>query len=383
MKQLRLIVALGLLAITACKKEQQPSQQPGEIESRAKGQSDNRDKNGYVYTLSNQPGSNDVLVYRRSSDGMLTFTGAYPTGGTGTGTGLGNQGAIVFADGQKYLLAVNPGSNTISALQVTGNNLHLRSTVSSGGIRPVSITSHDDLVYVLNQGGNGSISGFRMMANGRLVPIPNSTRPLSVNAPTDPAQISFVLDGRVVVITEKATNTITTYTITPSGVPGVRHSIASSTPTPFGFAPGVLGTVFISEAAGGAPGASVLSSYRVQVNGQISVIEGSVGAGQTAACWVVITKDGEFAYTTNTGSNNLSTFAINVLSGSIDVHDPVSATSPGGPIDAALTNDSKFLYVLNSMANSISGYAVGEDGSLTHIQTVGGVPPGATGLAAK
>ncbi|MGB8195130.1 MAG: beta-propeller fold lactonase family protein [Chitinophagaceae bacterium] len=381
MKQLRLIVALGLLAITACKKEQQASQQT-EIPAQARG-SDNSDKNGYVYTLSNQPSSNEVLVYRRSSDGMLAFAGSYPTGGTGTGGGLGNQGAIVFADGQKYLLAVNPGSNTISALQVTGNNVHVRSTVSSGGVRPVSITSYGDLVYVLNQGGNGSISGFRIVNNGRLVAIPNSTRPLSVNAPTDPAQISFVLNGSVVVITEKATNTITTYTISPSGVPGAKHSITSSTPTPFGFAPGAMGTVFISEAAGGAPGASVLSSYRVQENGQISVVEGSVGAGQTAACWVVITEDGEFAYTTNTGSNNLSSFAVNVLTGSIDVHEAIAATSPPGPIDAALSNGSKFLYVLTAMGHTINGYAVGEDGSLTPMQTVGGVPPGATGLAAK
>jgi 6-phosphogluconolactonase len=383
MKQLRLIVALGILAITGCKKEQKLSPRQGEIQAQAKEQSDNRDKNGYVYTLSNQPAGNEVIVYRRSSDGMLALAGSYSTGGTGTGGGLGNQGAIVFADGQKFLLAVNPGSNSISALQITGNNLHLRSTVSSGGMRPVSITSYDDLVYVLNQGGNGSISGFRLKANGTLVPIPNSTRPLSVNAPTDPAQISFVQEGEVVVITEKATNTITTYTISPAGVPGARHSITSSTPTPFGFAPGSPATVFISEAAGGAPGASVLSSYRVMDNGQISVVEGSVGAGQTAACWVVITQDGRFAYTTNTGSNNLSTFAVNVFTGNIDVYAPVAATSPGGPIDAALTNDSKYLYVLNSMAHSISAYMVGEDGSLTPVQTVGGVPPCATGLAAK
>jgi 6-phosphogluconolactonase len=382
MKQLRLIAALCLLAITACKKEQQPTAQPGEIEGHA-NHHNNHNSKGYVYTLSNQPSSNDVLVYRRASDGRLTFTGSYPTGGTGTGTGLGNQGAIVFSDNKKYLLAVNPGSNTISALQVTGNNLHLRSTVSSGGIRPVSITSHDDIVYVLNQGGNGSIAGFKLRPNGQLVPIPNSIRPLSVNAPTDPAQISFVLHGSVVVITEKATNTITTYTINDAGMPGARHSIMSSTPTPFGFAPGKLGNIFVSEAAGGAPGASVLSSYRVQWNGQISVVEGSVGAGQTAACWVVITSDGRFAYTTNTGSNNLSTFAVNIFSGSIDVHDPVSATSPGGPIDAALSEGSKYLYVLNSMAHSISAYKVGANGSLAPIQEVGGVPPGATGLAAE
>lgn len=382
MKQFRLILALGLLALTACKKEQQPATED-ELVSAANNKSANSDKNGYVYTLSNQPASNDVIIYRRDSDGMLTLRGSYPTGGTGTGTGLGNQGAIVFAEGGKYLLAVNAGSNTISCLQVTGNNVHVRSTVSSGGVRPVSITSYNDIVYVLNQAGPGSIAGFRLEQNGRLVPIPNSIRMLSDGTPTDPAQISFVLDGRAVVITEKATNMITTFTIDNAGMPGARHSITSSTPTPFGFAPGKVGNVFVSEAAGGAPGASVLSSYRVQANGAIALVEGSVGAGQTAACWVVITDDGQIAYTTNTGSNNISSFAVNVFSGSIDVQQPVAAPAGAGPIDAALSDGSKFLYVLNAMDHTIRAYAVGANGSLTMIQTVGGVPPGATGLAAN
>ncbi len=338
---------------------------------------------GNVYTLSNQMNGNKVLVYRRAANGMLSWQSSFSTGGNGTGGGLGNQGAVILSDDGDVLLAVNAGSNTVSSLKITGSGLNLKSTVSSGGMVPVSIAVHDDLVYVLNAGGNGNISGFRLKNNGKLYPIPHSSRPLSVGAATGAAQISFVLGGRVLVITEKATNTITTYTVNGMGLPGMMHTRTSSSPTPFGFAPGRFGLIFVSEAVGGAMGASVLSSYRVHDNGEISLVDGSVGAGQTAACWVVITKNGKYAYTTNTGSNNLTSFDVNQNSGDIDLRDAIAATTPAGPIDAALSNNSKFLYVLNAGGNSISVFTVSGTSSLGSIQTVTGLPAGATGLAAN
>lgn len=380
MKRTGLLIALSTLLFAACKKDQHLQQTPDELQgSSAKA---NHHAAGHVYTMSNEPGGNRVFDYLRAADGTLTLAGTYPTGGTGTGTGLGSQGAVIFADNGGVLLVVNPGSNSISSFKITPAGLNLKSVVNSGGIRPVSLTSHDDLVYVLNQGGNGNISGFRLRNNDKLEPIPNSTRPLSVAAPTDPAQVSFVLGGRALVITEKATNTITTYTVNYAGIPGARHSITSSTPTPFGFDKGTLGLVFVSEAAGGAPGASALSSYRVLLNGEISLVEGSVSAGQTAACWVVI-KDGKYAYATNTGSNNITNFGVNIFNGDIAVDDAVAATTPPGPIDAALSRDSRFLYVLNSGGHSISVFAAAANGDLSHIQTVPGLPPAAAGLAAN
>ena len=352
---------------------------------------------GYVYTLSNQTKGNKVLVYSRTSEGTISYVTAYPTGGTGTGGGLGNQGAITLSgnsnghrsdgdhnDGDHendLLLAVNPGSNSVSSFKVSGGGLQWVSTVSSGGTTPVSVTMDNNIVYVLNSGGSGNISGFMLHADGSLHPIANSTRPLS-SASAGAAQVSFVADGNAVAITEKATNKIITYTINSQGIPGMMHSITSVHPTPFGFAVGSNGNIFVSEAAGGAPGASALSSYHINDNGTIALVDGPVGANQTAACWVVLTNNGKYAFTTNTGSNNLSTFRVNSM-GSISIVNAISATTGAGPIDAALSNNSKFLYVLNSGSHSIGVYAVDNNGSLSSVQTVSGLPVGATGLAAK
>lgn len=51
---------------------------------------------GAVYTLGNQSTGNRVLAFRRGSDGQLASSGNIPTGGTGSGGGLGNQGVLTF-----------------------------------------------------------------------------------------------------------------------------------------------------------------------------------------------------------------------------------------------------------------------------------------------
>ena len=397
MKQLKQMTAFALtvLAFAACQKETKLF--PSDTEENALLKSEQTTAkpeeggdnfgggNKHVYTLSNQVSGNAVIVYNRANNGMLTYSASYATGGTGTGGGLGNQEAIIMAgddDDDDVILAVNAGSNSVSSFKINGGGLNLKSTVNSGGMRPVSIAQHEDIVFVLNAGGTNNISGFKLKNNGKLEPIANSTRPLSA-ASTGPAQVSFVNEGKVLVITEKATNKIVTYTVDENGIPGAMHSITSSSPTPFGFATAENKNIFVSEAVGGAPGASVLSSYRIGNNGSISLVVGSVGAGQSAACWVVITNNGKYAYTTNTASNNVTNFNVNTTTGNISVNTAIAATTGMGPIDAALNNNSKYLYILNGVSNTIGVYAVANNGSLSLLQTVTGVPAGATGLTAK
>src|SRR5436305_1920706 len=69
---------------------------------------------GAVYTLTNAAAGNRVAVFDRASDGALTPAGTYSTGGLGSGDGLGSQGALALSQGNKWLFAVNAGSNEIS-----------------------------------------------------------------------------------------------------------------------------------------------------------------------------------------------------------------------------------------------------------------------------
>jgi 6-phosphogluconolactonase len=249
---------------------------------------------------------------------------------------------------------------------------------------PISVTVHRKLAYVLNAGDGanpGNITGFTIGDDGALSPIPGSTRPLSAGA-VGPAQIQFALGGSVLIVTEKDTNLIDTYTVAADGIASGPITHPSNGATPFGFAVD-RSKVFVSEAFGGAPDASATSSYRVGADGSLTLVSGSVATTETAACWVVLTTDGRFAYVTNTGSGTVSGYRVGA-GGSISLLDPdgVTATTGASPIDAAVTRGSGFLYTLDSGSHAISGFRIQADGSLVPIAGIGGLPAGATGLVA-
>ena len=239
------------------------------------------------------------------------------------------------------------------------------------------------LVYVLNAGGTGNLTGFELVDDRRLRPIANSTRALSSPA-AGAAQVSFSPDGKHLVVTEKATNAISTYAVGRDGIatgPLVQPSIGA---TPFGFAFSATGFLVVSEAFGGAPGAGALSSYRLGAGGALQVVSASIGTTESAACWVVITNHGRFAYTSNTASGTITGYALDA-GGRLSILDAdgVTATTGAGPIDLALSRNSRFLYSLDGRSGAISAFRVQADGSLSGRAGVSGLPAGANGLAAE
>ncbi|MFN7929020.1 MAG: hypothetical protein U0Y68_13950 [Blastocatellia bacterium] len=102
---------------------------------------------------------------------LKRYAGSFPTGGAGSGGGLGNQGGLILSSNHKWLFAVNAGSNEISVFQVTQRGITLRDIVPSSGIRPVSLTFYRGLFYVLNAGSD-SIAGFTLGRDGDLHPLP-------------------------------------------------------------------------------------------------------------------------------------------------------------------------------------------------------------------
>ena len=122
-----------------------------------------------VYVMNNNADDNAVLVFERANDGTLAEAGSFSTGGLGSGGGLGSQGALVLSDNGRWLFAVNAGSDEVSVFAVDGTSLHLTHTIASGGDQPISLTAHGNLLYVLNAGSGGNITGFYLGRNGRLI----------------------------------------------------------------------------------------------------------------------------------------------------------------------------------------------------------------------
>ncbi|MEP6637543.1 MAG: beta-propeller fold lactonase family protein [Acidobacteriota bacterium] len=347
---------------------------------------------GVVYTASNSSSGNEVVAYKRERDGSLVFQQSFPTGGTGNDVGLGglgNQGGIVMTKRGHQLLVVNPGSDSVSAFIVQANGtLTLTDTEPSNGVLPNSVTISGRVVYVLNSADAGSIAGFTLDTDGNLTPIPGSIQPLSGMPITAPAQIQFTPDGSALVVTEKMTNLIDTFLVDGNGVASPPLLHASAGETPFGFDFSRDGYLIVSEAFGGLPDIGAVSSYSLILSDELNVITPSSPTNQTAACWIVTTSSGRFAYTTNTGSGTVSGFAINRATGQLTPLDADGVTAETGadsvPVDEALSWDSHYLYVLNSGTQEILGFRVNQsDGSLEQVTEVGGVPPFAFGLVAR
>ena len=318
---------------------------------------------GAVYTLTNDPSGNRVLIFERSADGTLASAGSVATGGNGGA--LGSQGSLAMSGDRQWLYAVNSGSGTISALAIHGTTLRVTAVVPSGGTAPNSVTAHGDLVYVLNAGGTPTISGFTRTSTG-LAPIAGSTRLLaSPNAGA--VEIAFSPSGRVLVVSDKGANAIETFALNADGTPGAANVFASSGPAPFGFAFAKENVVVFSEAASIPAGSSSASSYTITHDGSLTTASGSVSTTQGAACWLVTTGNGRFAYTANAASGSLSLFAIAADTGALRLEQPVAAGGLAHPIDMAVTSNDGFLYVLAS--GSIAGYRVDAAGSLTWIST--------------
>lgn len=339
---------------------------------------------GTVFSLSNASSGNRVLVYERMADGSLEPGLSVPTGGNGTSSGLGNQGALALSDSGRWLLAVNPGSNSVSVFRVRGSRLVLTDVEPSLGAQPVSVTVEGNLVYVLNAGSD-DIRGFRLNPTGRLIPIPHSRRALSASG-AGAAQVSLSRDASVLAVTEKATNRVVTFKVHADGRLGDANIQASPTPTPFGFDFGPYNRIFVSEAAGGAAGASTLTSWQIHPDGHAVPISAAVPSLQSAACWVVVTRDGQFAYVANTGSDNVSTYAI-ADNGAVGVVDAIAGQTGAGsaPTDLALGGDDEFLYALNPGNDTISAFRVDADGVLHLVehQATGSADGRVTGLVAR
>jgi 6-phosphogluconolactonase (cycloisomerase 2 family) len=285
---------------------------------------------------------------------------------------------VAISDDGCWLIAVNSGSNDVTVFSTRQGKLTVTDREASGGVMPISVAMHGNLVFVLNAGGSANFTGFRMGQEGALFPLPGSTRVLPGAAP---AQVSFANHGATLVVTEKNSNTITVYTVEEGTVSGP-FTHPSSGMTPFGFAVSKMDLLIVSDAFGGAPGASTVSSYIVDETGSLQPVTAALPTGETAACWVTVTRNGKYAYVANTGSSTISSIAVG-REGSLKLLSAVAGrTPPGTPaIDLALSVNSSYLYSL--AGGTISVFRVSREGSLAPVQVVTGLPPSTAGLAAR
>jgi 6-phosphogluconolactonase len=340
---------------------------------------------GHVYLDDNTAGSNTIAAFSRQANGTLTPLPGSPftAGGAGTGAGLASQGAVQIADGGRFLLAADAGSNQVSVLRIQPDgSLHLASVVSSGGALPVSIAVHGGLVYVANAGpADSNYTGFRLAPWGSLTPVPGST--VALPAAAQPGDVLFNGTGTKLVGTRVGTSQIDSFTVGPFG----RLTAAPGSPFiaqglgPFGsqFRPTNPSQLFVSNAHNGA-GLGTVSAFTDSGAGVLTSIGSSpVADQQTAPCWVTISPDGRYLFAVNTGSGTISRYSI-AQGGALTLlgSTQVSASGGVGAVDPGLSPDGRFLYVNESKISSVGAFAV-SGGNLTELPgSPAPLPAGAT-----
>lgn len=338
------------------------------------------DHGGAVYTLTNAADGNAVIAFRRAADGGLTRIGSFATGGLGVGgtvDPLTSQFAVVLSERHDALFAVNAGSDQLSSFRVERNGrLSLASLVASGGERPVSIAVHDRLLYVLNTNDN-TLAGFRIAPDARLIPLRKSRRSLAPGA-DGAAAVRFTPDGRQLVVSERVSNRLEVFRVENDGRLNEPVVSQASGGASFGFDITTHDQAIVSETQGS------VTSYALSGRGALTPITSSISTGGAAPCWVIITSDGKFAYSTNTGTSSIAEFSVaadgtlTALSGS-----PTIVSAGSIPLDLDQVGG-RLLYTLETGKGSIGAFLIGGDGRLTVLSeaTVGAPSSGFQGLAA-
>ena len=340
------------------------------------------DAKGAVFVMTNAAEDNQIAAYTRDDDGSLVPSGSYSTGGNGSGgtvDPLHSQGSLRLSADHRLLFAVNAGSGTVSSFSVDGSALTLVDTKPSGGSSPVAVAPAGDLLYVLNSGGNGNVSGFRVSEDGRLWPIKNSTRNLS-DTSTGATSLAFSPNLQFLVVTETATNKIDVFRVLGDGTLSGISVNASADAVPFAAAFAPDGALIVAAAS------NHLSSYEVLHNQTLNVVSASLPTLGAATCWDVITANGRLIYTSNAGSSSISGFEIGRGGALTPIGATVAGTNPAGStnLDIAAGARGKFLYTLNTGTGSIGIFSVDRDGALMGLGAVDGLPvaAGMNGIAA-
>lgn len=361
---------------------------------------------GAVFSMTNNPTANSITVFNRASDGTLEPAEDVPTGGMGTGTAEDSVNGLILANvaGESsptntkgtptFLLALNGGSNSISVFRNAPSGLELVDNEPSRGVRPISITVNRGVAYVLNAGtpmctGVGpqpTITGFTFDGQGQLTPIPGSTRPLSGIPNSGCTQVAFDKTGSVVIVEEQQADVITTYTRNSDGTLSGPTPQQSTGNGPFGLTFTQRNQLLTTENFGAVPGQGGLASYAIEERtGTLTPLSPTVRNGQSDTCWVAITDDNRFAFTSSFGGGGgISSYRVEP-DGTLELLNPQAATVGSGSSDVALSGDSRYLYVKNTFLGTVTTFRIERDGALTQLDVDRDDSPGggSVGLAAQ
>jgi len=312
---------------------------------------DEPERGVFVLTSTNDPGANEVVVFKRDTSGTpsLSLVDMLPTQGKG-GAG-GNAGILQFKD--DHGAVGNYGSNSVSRIVRHHDFISIEGTIglAPNCTKPDSVALTRDHLFVV---GANCAESHRW---------PSGNVDGTVVAFTDPsaAQIAVGKDWAAVTMTSGSLLQLPlTWDGTLSGSSAAVTLPGTANNTP-------LGAAFWDDVLGFTPAHSPDSFAIVNKNRDVFPITGPTPPYPTnAPCWVA-KGPGSVWYTGNSPGHAISTFLTDGQGGVFYKSIPL----PGAPTDITVSPDKKWLAVIYSAGGSAYVAVFG-------IDAYGDLTPGAT-----
>jgi 6-phosphogluconolactonase (cycloisomerase 2 family) len=388
---------------------------------------------GHLYMQTNET-RNSVVHYRRSANGAITEVKRVLTGGAGSGelspiyhikrpNDFEGAGSVILTPDRRFLFATNAGDNSVSSYAVDKEGritlLDVKRTGNStnGGAKSLAYAPSSRTLFVVHTFGPDHLRLMSVDAKGKLTARPERYSVSTMEWPNRVPTMAVLSPGGKFLLLGTTFDELPSRK-NPDGslilwIPrpdGTLHVIASNAPDPDGIVvfpvggDGGLGEPSLYDAKGASPfylaflhkrpdtfiiGFAVsdgLAMGRIDADGKINVgplvkIDTSAGL-PSELCWLAVSPDDRFVFTTNFGYSTISSYRIdgNVLSIARDPAGPkvpgdgtfraINGTVSSGPSDSWMTPDGEYLYQIYGNASKLIGYATQQDGSLSEITSV-------------
>lgn len=329
-------------------------------------------------------GANSIFNFNQLSDGELRIASVSTT------ATLPRPVAMTLHPSRNFLYVANLTSNAVSGFNLdhsTGVLSPVGNAVPPSTTDPqpiaVGINSSGQFLFVLTQGPPAAtppaplIDTFSIDARGLLTTVSTaSTGPNPQALAVSPAA------GFLYVASAAGSTTATTITGFAIAANGTLSPIAGG----FTGATGtnIAGMTIDSKGQflyAADSGNNAVLAFSIASNGALTQIAGSPFAAGTQPVSVAVDLNNVFLYTANKGSNDISGFTVKagvltLVPGSPFPSTSSGVTTPAQPIFLTIDPSNQFVYVGNSGSNNISGFAISTvDGSLVAVNNspIGGV----------
>src|SRR5262245_9141305 len=389
---------------------------------------------GHLYIQTNED-KNAIIHYDRSANGKLTEVERVRTGGAGSGllsplyhtkrpNHFEGAGSVILTPDRRFLFATNGGDNSVSSFAVDKEGrlklLDVKPTgnPTNGGAKSLAYAPSSRTLFVVHTFGPDHLRLMSVDEKGNLTARPEQYSVNTSDWPNrGPTMAALSPDEKFVIVgttfDELPTRTNPDGSVIlwiPHGPDGSLHVIASNAPDPDGLVvfpmreDGSLGEAKFQDAKAASPfyiaflngrSDTFIIGYAVSDGCALATIDadGKIDVGPlmkidtsrglpSELCWLAVSQDNRFVYTTNFGYSYLSSFHIDGEKLSI-AKDPASPKVPGdgtfraidgvvssGPSDSWLSPDGAHLYQIYGNASKLVGYATQRDGSLKEITSV-------------